>query len=210
MSGNILWKFILTALIIFWCVMSITPLQDRPFEEYIVAQATANESEFTDLMQQAEERVVADQAPTLFIALRDLGEEADIDYAKFFPQINVADIANQDKRNDILLKYILRTAQSQLSLGLDLKGGVGVTLMMEAAAQDEMSQVQRAEQTGVRVTDREIDRSLSDVARQNGLSLIELRRARVRVFGDFMERTLSVMSGTLFRPGEVPSEAVRP
>ncbi len=38
-------------------------------------------------------------------------------------------------------------------------------------------QVQRAEQTGVRVTDQEVDRSLSDVAQQNGLSLIELRRA---------------------------------
>jgi len=38
-------------------------------------------------------------------------------------------------------------------------------------------QVQRAEQTGIRVTDQEVDQSLSDVARQNGLSLIELRRA---------------------------------
>jgi len=38
-------------------------------------------------------------------------------------------------------------------------------------------QIQRAEQTGIRVTDQEVDRSLSDVARQNGLSLIELRRA---------------------------------
>lgn len=146
MSGNILWKFILTAVIIFWCVMSITPLQDRPFEDYIVAQVTENEEAFSDLMQRAEARVDAGEAPTLFIALRDLGEEEDINYAQFFPQINVADIANQDKRNDILLKYILRTAQSQLSLGLDLKGGVGVTLMMEAAAQNEMSQVQQAEQ----------------------------------------------------------------
>lgn len=144
MSGNILWKFILTALIIFWCVMSITPLQDRPFEEYIVAQATANEAEFTDLMEQAAARVEAKEAPTLFIALRDLGEEANVDYAKFFPQINVADIANQNKRNDILLKHILRKAQSQLRLGLDLKGGVGVTLMMEPS--ESVSQVQQAEQ----------------------------------------------------------------
>ena len=36
--------------------------------------------------------------------------------------------------------------------------------------------------------------------------LIRLRRARVRVFGDFMERTLSVLSGTLFPPGEIPQE----
>ena len=38
-------------------------------------------------------------------------------------------------------------------------------------------QIQRAEQTGIRVTDQEVDQSLSDVARQNGLSLIQLRRA---------------------------------
>ncbi|NBB78751.1 MAG: protein translocase subunit SecD [Verrucomicrobia bacterium] len=144
MSGNILWKFILTAVIIFWCAMSITPLQDRPFEEYILAQATANEAEFSDLMEQAEARVEAGDAPTLFIALRDIGEADGIDYAKFFPQINVADIANQDKRNDILLKHILRKAQSQLKLGLDLKGGVGVTLMMEES--DDLNQFQKAEQ----------------------------------------------------------------
>ena len=35
--------------------------------------------------------------------------------------------------------------------------------------------------------------------------LIKLRRARVRVFGDAVEMTLSVLSGTMFRPGEVPS-----
>ena len=45
MSGNILWKFLLTSTIIFWCVMSITPLQDRPFEDYIVAQVTAEEAD---------------------------------------------------------------------------------------------------------------------------------------------------------------------
>ena len=33
---------------------------------------------------------------------------------------------------------------------------------------------------------------------------IRLRRARVRVFGDVLEMTLSVLSGTMFRPGEVP------
>jgi hyaluronoglucosaminidase len=34
--------------------------------------------------------------------------------------------------------------------------------------------------------------------------LIKLRRARVRVFGDALEMTLSVLTGTMFRPGEVP------
>ena len=34
--------------------------------------------------------------------------------------------------------------------------------------------------------------------------LIRLRRARVRVFGDALEMTLADLSGTMFRPGEVP------
>src|SRR6056297_2435874 len=38
-------------------------------------------------------------------------------------------------------------------------------------------QIQRAEATGVRVTDQEVDRSLADVARQNQLTLIQLRQA---------------------------------
>ena len=146
MSGNILWKFLLTGAIIFWCVMSITPLQDRPFEDYIVAQVTAEEADFADLLQRAEARVDAKESPTLFIALRDLGVEEQIDYAKFFPQINVADVANQTKRNDILLKHILSKAQSQLRLGLDLKGGVGVTLVIDEAAQDGLNPFEQEEQ----------------------------------------------------------------
>ncbi len=126
--------------------MSITPLQDRPFEDYIVAQVTAEDAEFTDLLQRAEARVESKESSTLFIALRDLGVEEDIDYAKFFPQINVADIANQNKRNNILLKHILSKAQSQLRLGLDLKGGVGVTLKIDEEAQADLNQFEQAEQ----------------------------------------------------------------
>jgi SecD/SecF fusion protein len=146
MSGNILWKFLLTAAIIFWCVMSITPLQDRPFEDYIVAQVTADQTEFDGVLQRAQARVDAGEAPTLFIALRDLGVDEEIDYAKFFPQINVADIANLNKRNDILLKHILKKAQSQLRLGLDLKGGVGVTLKIDESSRSNLSQFEQEEQ----------------------------------------------------------------
>jgi len=38
-------------------------------------------------------------------------------------------------------------------------------------------QLQRAEQTGIRVSDQEVDRALDDVAQQNGLSLSQLRQA---------------------------------
>jgi SecD/SecF fusion protein len=144
MSGNILWKFLLTAVIIFWCVAEISPLKDRPFEDYILEQATAETTEFASIMERAEARVDSKKSKTLFLALREMGAEDDIDYAVFFPQVNLRDVANQNKRNDILLKHILSSAQSNLRLGLDLKGGVGVTLKIAEDAPG--SKFEQAEQ----------------------------------------------------------------
>ena len=144
MSGNILWKFLLTAVIIFWCVAEISPLKDRPFEDYILEQATAETTEFASIMARAEARVDSKKSKTLFLALREMGAEDDIDYAVFFPEVNLRDVANQNKRNDILLKHILSSAQSNLRLGLDLKGGVGVTLKIAEDAPG--SKFEQAEQ----------------------------------------------------------------
>lgn len=144
MSGNIFFKFALTAVILFWCVAEISPLKDRPFEDYIVAQATSETADFGVIMERAQARVDSKQSKTLFLALRELGAEENIDFALFFPEVNLRDIANQNKRNDILLKHILKTAQSNLRLGLDLKGGVGVTLKIAEDAPG--SKFEQAEQ----------------------------------------------------------------
>ena len=144
MSGNIFFKFALTAVILFWCLAEISPLKDRPFEDYIVAQATAETADFGVIMERAQARVDSKQSKTLFLALREMGAEENIDFALFFPEVNLRDIANQNKRNDILLKHILKTAQSNLRLGLDLKGGVGVTLKIAEDAPG--SKFEQAEQ----------------------------------------------------------------
>jgi SecD/SecF fusion protein len=146
MSGNIFWKFALTAVIVFWCVAEISPLQDRPFEEFIADQATAQTTEFATILERAQERVDSNQSKTLFLALREMGAEEDIDYSVFFPDVNLRDVANQNKRNDILLKHILVTAQSNLRLGLDLKGGVGVTLKIDENSKGNLNQFQQEEQ----------------------------------------------------------------
>lgn len=146
MSGTILWKFLLTAGTLFWCLASITPLKDRPFEDYLRSQVTVDVADFESIYARAEARVTERQAPTLFIALRDLGKEEGINYAQFFPQINLRDVANQNKRNDILLKHLLRSAQSNLRLGLDLKGGVGFTLKIDETAQSELSSWEQEQQ----------------------------------------------------------------
>lgn len=181
MSGNILWKFILTVAIIFWCVASITPLQDRPFEDYIVDRASAATDEFVDLVNRGHARVDAGESPTLFIALRELGQEEKIDYARFFPDINVRDVANQDRRNEILLKHLLGASQSNLRLGLDLKGGVGFTLKIDEAGLEGLSAIQQEEQLqdAIAIMSRRLDGLgvAEPVIRPRGNDAIEIQIA---------------------------------
>ena len=125
MSGNIFWKFILTSVIVWWCYISITPLQDRPFEDYIIDQVTAETDAFSGIMERARERVANEESKSLFIALRDLGVEEELDYITYFPEIRVKDIANRNKRNDVLLKHLLKEAQSKLRLGPRPQGRCG-------------------------------------------------------------------------------------
>ncbi|MGJ8639435.1 MAG: protein translocase subunit SecD [Opitutaceae bacterium] len=146
MSGNILWKFLLTAAILFWSVASITPLQDTPFDEFIVDQVSAESDEFAQVIERAEARVAAGDAQTLFVALREMGKSENINYAKFFPHVNLTDVANQNKRNDILLKHLLSSGQSNLRLGLDLKGGLGVILKIDEDAANQAGAFQKADQ----------------------------------------------------------------
>ena len=146
MTGKLFWKFSFIIALLAWCYASISPIQDRPFSTYIESQATANLEEFDTLLEAGNARVSSGESPTLFIALRDLGREQGINYAKFFPEINLKDIPNQNKRNSILLKYLLSEAQSNLRLGLDLKGGIGFTLKLDEGANQGMSRFEQTEQ----------------------------------------------------------------
>ncbi|MEC7273872.1 MAG: protein translocase subunit SecD, partial [Verrucomicrobiota bacterium] len=74
------------------------------------------------------------------------GVEEGVEFCVYFTQINLADIANQNNRNDIFLKHILIKAQSKIPHGLDLKGGVGVTLIIDEAAQDGLNSFEQEEQ----------------------------------------------------------------
>ncbi len=179
MSGNILWKFLLTAAIVAWCYVSITPLQDRPFDQYIANQATAEIDEFGAIMDRAQARVASKESKSLFTALREIGVEEEIDYAKFFPQISLKDVPNRNKRNNILLKYLLGSAQSRLRLGLDLKGGVGVTMKIDETAQVGINAPEKAEQlqSAITIMGERLDASgiAEPVIRPRGDNAIEIQ-----------------------------------
>lgn len=138
-NSGILWKFVVTALVVIWAASSMIPVTDTPFETYIQTRATANQDEFAKkILPAAEARV--DKAnyknnpaksPTLYIALREYADANEVDLSKYFPDVNVSDIKILKKRNDILLKELYRQSKGALKKGLDLQGGVSFTLEID-------------------------------------------------------------------------------
>jgi SecD/SecF fusion protein len=161
-----LWKTVVTVGIVLWAVLTIIPVKDRKFDDYIRTEATAKRTEFAALMQKASDRVKAGQAQSVFMALKQIGREEKIDLSQFFPQVRLeASLKNVSRRNDILLDELLRQSKGRLQLGLDLKGGVAFTL--EVA-----DQVIAKEQTEVR--QEKLAKAIEIIGnRVNGLGVAE-------------------------------------
>lgn len=153
MNGTNLFRLILTALLILWAVLEITPMRDTPFEEFIVQQVTSrvdaqgnvvktqqeNREEFVALLNRVRE-TVAEHAhlrgeenphPTVFVSLQRIAREERIDLAQFFQHIRVGDILNMDTRNQTLVNELLARSKGEIRLGLDLSGGVAITFIVD-------------------------------------------------------------------------------
>ncbi|HTJ79302.1 MAG TPA: protein translocase subunit SecD [Rariglobus sp.] len=130
-----LWKLILSLAIVLWAVSSLLPIKDRKFDTYIASKAEAKRTEFTSLIKEASDGVAAKKYPSVYVALKSIANERKIDLTQYFPELKLeASLTNIQKRNDILLNYLLKKSQSPLQLGLDLKGGVAFTLQVDDSA----------------------------------------------------------------------------
>ena len=127
-----LWKILLSVLIAGWAVSELLPLKDIPFVTYARDLATAKHDEFVKLLDEAGARKKAGQAPSEFVALKQIGTERKIDLTQYFPGIRLeSTLHNVTKRNTILLNELLLRSKGRLQLGLDLAGGVAVTLEVD-------------------------------------------------------------------------------
>ncbi|AHF89948.1 protein-export membrane protein SecD [Opitutaceae bacterium TAV5] len=125
-----LWKLLLSLAIAGWAVYELTPLKDRDFASYVPTQASSKNADFRKLVDEAIKRHADGQAASVFVALRDIANQRNIDLAsEYFPDVRLeSSLRNVEKRNNILLDHLLKKSKSRLQLGLDLKGGVAFTL----------------------------------------------------------------------------------
>ncbi len=130
-----LWKIVVTLVLMGWAIASLLPLNDVPFVDYVRTHATAKQSEFSKLLDEAAARKKGLQAPSEFVALKQIGKERRLDLSQFFPDIRLeSTLKNVEKRNDILLGELLKRSKRRLPLGLDLAGGVSLTLEVDDKA----------------------------------------------------------------------------
>lgn len=132
------WKLTLSLAVVIWAVSSLLPLQDQPFAGYAQDKTKAKSAEFSSLIKESSDRVAANpkQFPSVFVALKAIAKERKIDLTHYFPQLPIeSSIGNIEKRNTILLDYLLAQSKGKLQLGLDLKGGVAFTLEASTGAE---------------------------------------------------------------------------
>jgi SecD/SecF fusion protein len=130
-----LWKLVLSVAIAVWAISELIPLHQTPFPIYARAHVTARGAEFSSLLDEAAARHKADPSVSEYVALRNIAKERRIDLSKYFPDIPLeSSLTNIEKRNDILLTELLRRSKSHLHPGLDLAGGVQVTLEVDPKA----------------------------------------------------------------------------
>jgi hyaluronoglucosaminidase len=156
-------------------------------------------------------------------ALRDVVGEADLEaFALFADNVRSSCLEVNDAP---ILNGTLETALFELEYGDAQDGAAQLARLasrMLAAAEhllrgpvtnrELMAEVRpwlEAFEIGAQAVEKMADLAAAGRLEEDGRAvlapfLMRLRRARVRVFGDALEMALSVLSGTMFRPGEVP------
>lgn len=177
MQKSIFWKFLVSVAVLAWCLASLFPIQDTPFDEYVRKEVSAKTEGFEGILARAQQRVDADEASSLFVALRQLGEIEEIDYAAYFPHINVLDVKNRKKRNGILLNELLKRSHSKLKLGLDLQGGAAFTLKIDDSALEGDSSAKQNLAQAMNIMSERVNKLgvAEPIVRERGVDSIEIQ-----------------------------------
>ncbi len=153
MNISVIWKLLVSVLVVGWALANLLPLEDKDFGDYLEARATANPVEYTAFLERAKANV-NDETP-LILAVKQTANAEKLDlYGEFFPEVNLVEVKNLEKRNNILVDVLYDHSRGKLRKGLDLAGGVAFTLEMDEEVADETAAGKRLEKATEIMQDR--------------------------------------------------------
>ncbi len=171
MPKNVLWKFLPTAFLVLVSFTLITPFDDQDLGEYALSQSTSdanatlypNYLKFEKVLNEVKEGLSTDEKVN-FKSLKDFGTQNRLDYAEYYkpptgvlgtvasrllpfavkPGIRASYEKDREKRNEIVLRALLRNSQASIRKGLDLRGGVAFTLEIQPSAEEDNATLDNA------------------------------------------------------------------
>ena len=176
-----LWKLLLSVALAAWAATELFPIHNIDFAAYAESHATAKPAEFDALVKEASARVQAGKATSTYVALKAIGTERKLDLSQYFPNVWLdSSLHSVNRRNDSLMTELLRRSKAKLQLGLDLAGGVQVTLQVDpkVAARDNGGSQDKLAKAIEIITDRVNGLGVAEpVIRQEGTDRIQVELA---------------------------------
>ena len=137
MKTRIAWKMLATLLLAAWAWTELTPVTNQPLPQFFEKECDSSKIEsLKSLLDTANRFQIESPGKSFTSSLQQTLAVEKIDLSEFFPQFDVSDIKNLQKRNDILLQHLIQLSQGRLKLGLDLQGGLAFTLKIDEQALD--------------------------------------------------------------------------
>ncbi len=144
MAGKHIWKLVLSALIVAFSVSYLIPLKDRDFSEYL--RENSDSEAFYTLLERAETQVEEGSVQSIYLGLKNIATEERLDLSEHFPDIRLdPSLYNLDKKNKILLTELKKRSEAKLKRGLDIAGGISVTLQVDPAELENIQAGERRE-----------------------------------------------------------------
>lgn len=135
MKSSIIWKLVLSALIVAWAALNLFPINNQDFSTFVGEQVTAQPDVFEEFFAAAQQRVQDERSASLVLALQDEANERRIDLQRaFFPEIDMVTEPNIEKKNAMLVNHLYKQSRGRLQKGLDLEGGASFVLELDPPA----------------------------------------------------------------------------
>ena len=163
MNRSTIWRLGITLFLVLVSISLVSPLDDRNLADYASGQVTseANASNhighetFAEVIETIKSQM-PEGSEIDYGALRSYGKRNRLDYSAYFkppigvlgtvtsrlapflikPGIRTSHVKDRDKRNDLVLRTLLRNSQAAIKKGLDLRGGIAFTMEIADANQN--------------------------------------------------------------------------
>lgn len=131
MKSSIIWKLIVSALVVGWAALNLFPINNQDFGEFIGKQVSSQPEAFDEFFAAAGQRMEQGESSSLVLALQAEAQERQLDLQRnFFPHVDMVPQGDLDKKNAILVNHLYKQSRGRLQKGLDLEGGASFILQV--------------------------------------------------------------------------------